>query len=127
MPESRGCTCAAWAVSNAASTARGRSARRAAGDGLRVEKPSGVSRTATDDLVMNGRGAVTSADAVIIGGGIVGVSTAYFLAEAGVRNVLVLEQATVGAGASGRAAGVMLLQGDSEPQLRFQLESIQIH
>jgi sarcosine oxidase, subunit beta len=76
---------------------------------------------------MNGRGAVTTADAVIIGGGIVGVSTAYFLAEAGVRNVLVLEQATVGAGASGRAAGVMLLQGDSEPQLRFQLESIQIH
>ena len=68
-----------------------------------------------------------TADAVVIGGGIVGVSTAFFLAEAGVRDVLVLERSTVGAGASGRAAGMMLLQGDSEQRLRFQLESIRIH
>jgi sarcosine oxidase, subunit beta len=70
---------------------------------------------------------VTTADVVIVGGGIVGVSTAYFLAASGVRNVLVLEQATVGAGASGRAAGVMLLQGESEQHLRWQLEGIEVH
>ena len=70
---------------------------------------------------------MVTADVVIIGGGIVGVSTGYFLAGSGVHNVLVLEQATVGAGASGRAAGVMLLQGGSEEHLRVQLESIEMH
>lgn len=70
---------------------------------------------------------MTNADVVIIGGGIVGVSAAYFLAEAGVRSVMVLERSTVGAGASGRAAGGMLLQGDSEDRLGFQLEGIRIH
>jgi len=68
-----------------------------------------------------------SADVVIIGGGIVGLSTAYFLSAAGVRDVVVLEQATVGAGASGRAAGVMLAQAGSEADLRFQLEAIAVH
>ncbi|HKV45796.1 MAG TPA: FAD-binding oxidoreductase [bacterium] len=68
-----------------------------------------------------------TADVVIVGGGIVGVSTALFLAEAGVRNVVLLERATVGAGASGRAAGMMLLQSRSEGALRFQMESVRIH
>ncbi len=68
-----------------------------------------------------------TADVAIIGGGIVGLSTAYFLSEAGIRDVVVLEQATVGAGASGRAAGVMIVQMGSEPDLRFQLEAIAVH
>jgi sarcosine oxidase, subunit beta len=68
-----------------------------------------------------------TADVVIVGGGIVGISTAYFLAGAGVRDVVVLEQGTVGGGATGRAAGVMLLQADSEASLRFQLEAVAVH
>jgi sarcosine oxidase subunit beta len=68
-----------------------------------------------------------TADVVIIGGGIVGISTAYFLAEAGVRDIVVLERATVGAGATGRAAGVMLMQSGSEAALRFQLEAVAVH
>jgi glycine/D-amino acid oxidase-like deaminating enzyme len=68
-----------------------------------------------------------TADVAVIGGGIVGLATAYFLSEAGVRDVVVLEQATVGAGASGRAAGVMLVQAGSEADLRFQLEAITVH
>jgi sarcosine oxidase subunit beta len=69
----------------------------------------------------------TIADVVVIGGGIVGLSAAYFLSEAGVRDVTVLEQATVGAGATGRAAGVMLLQSGSAADLRFQLEAVAVH
>jgi glycine/D-amino acid oxidase-like deaminating enzyme len=68
-----------------------------------------------------------SADVVIIGGGIVGISAAYFLVEAGVRDVVVLEQATVGAGATGRAAGVMLVQSGSDADLAFQLAAIAVH
>lgn len=68
-----------------------------------------------------------TADVVVIGGGIAGISTAYFLSEAGVRDIVVLEQAAVGAGASGRAAGIMLVQADSETDLRFQLEAIAVH
>jgi sarcosine oxidase subunit beta len=70
---------------------------------------------------------VESADVVVVGGGIVGVSTALFLAEAGVQSVLVLERETVGAGATGRAAGVMLLQGDAEDALGLQLEAVRLH
>lgn len=68
-----------------------------------------------------------TADVVIVGGGIVGISAAYFLAEAGVRDVVVLEQATVGAGATGRAAGIMLVQSGSAADLHFQLEAIAVH
>jgi len=68
-----------------------------------------------------------TADVAVIGAGIVGISTALFLTEAGVPNVVVLEQAHVGAGASGRAAGVMLVQAGSDDALRFQLECIALH
>ncbi|MDQ2831303.1 MAG: FAD-binding oxidoreductase, partial [Chloroflexota bacterium] len=44
---------------------------------------------------------------VIIGGGIAGASVAYFLAQMGVRDVLVLERSSVAAGASGRASGLV--------------------
>ncbi len=68
-----------------------------------------------------------TADIVIVGGGIVGTSTAFFLAASGVQNVLLLERDVVGAGATGRATGVMLLQGEAEEGLRLQLEAIRIH
>lgn len=67
------------------------------------------------------------ADVAVIGGGIVGLSTAYFLADAGVGRVVVLERDTVGSGATGRAAGGILLQGESEEALRWQLESLALH
>jgi glycine/D-amino acid oxidase-like deaminating enzyme len=57
--------------------------------------------------VVGGRsGEAASPDVAIIGGGIVGVSTAAFLAEAGAR-VRLYERSEVAAGASGRNSGVL--------------------
>ncbi len=52
-------------------------------------------------------GAVQPADAdvVIIGGGIMGVSTAFHLAEAGVRNVVLIERGELGTGSSAKPLG----------------------
>jgi glycine/D-amino acid oxidase-like deaminating enzyme len=49
------------------------------------------------------------AEAVVVGGGIVGVTTAWFLAERGV-DVVLLEQTELAAGASGRNLGYLLMQ-----------------
>ena len=48
--------------------------------------------------------ATSGSDVVIIGGGIVGISTAYYLAKAGIRSVIV-ERDAVGSHASGFAYG----------------------
>jgi glycine/D-amino acid oxidase-like deaminating enzyme len=48
-----------------------------------------------------------AADAIIIGGGITGVSTAFQLAGLGLRRVLVLEKKFVGAGGTGRSVGII--------------------
>lgn len=47
----------------------------------------------------------THADVVIIGGGIMGVSTAFHLAEAGVRNVVLIDRGELGAGSSAKPLG----------------------
>ncbi|WP_345600458.1 FAD-binding oxidoreductase, partial [Thermocatellispora tengchongensis] len=45
------------------------------------------------------------ADVVIIGGGIMGVSAAFHLAEAGVRNIVVVERSGLGTGSSAKPLG----------------------
>jgi sarcosine oxidase subunit beta len=50
-------------------------------------------------------------DAVVVGGGTVGAWCAYFLREAGLRDVALVERHTLGQGASSRAAGVVRTQG----------------
>ena len=47
----------------------------------------------------------TDADVVIIGGGIMGVSAAFHLAEAGVRNVVLIERGELGTGSSAKPLG----------------------
>lgn len=64
------------------------------------------------------------AGAIVVGGGIVGVSTAYHLAAAGVRDVLLLErEAGLGLGSTGRCAGGFRIQFSSEVNVRLSLES----
>jgi sarcosine oxidase subunit beta len=68
---------------------------------------------------------VETADIVIIGGGAVGASIAYHLAQRGVgRNVVLLERATLGSGSTGRSAGGIRSQFSTEINIRFSLESV---
>jgi sarcosine oxidase subunit beta len=69
-------------------------------------------------------GTTATAGAIVIGGGIVGVSAAYHLAAAGVRDVLLLErEAGLGLGSTGRCAGGFRHQFSSEMNVRLSLES----
>lgn len=71
----------------------------------RSEPPSYWHATAPAEMRSDDLPAV--ADVVVVGGGIIGVSTAYWLARAGVAVVLV-ERATLAAGATGRNGGLMV-------------------
>ncbi|MFE6739359.1 NAD(P)/FAD-dependent oxidoreductase [Streptomyces tubercidicus] len=46
-----------------------------------------------------------TADVVIVGGGVIGTSIAFHLAEAGVRNIVVVERGELGSGSSGKPIG----------------------
>jgi sarcosine oxidase subunit beta len=63
------------------------------------------------------------ADVVVVGGGTVGAWTAVLLAESGVENVVLIEAATLGDGASSRAAGMVRAQGGTETAIRLGLRS----
>ena len=67
----------------------------------------------------------TKADIVIIGGGVMGASTAYHLAARGCKNVLLLEKEEFfGQGATGRCAGGVRYQFATEANIRLSLESL---
>jgi sarcosine oxidase subunit beta len=66
-----------------------------------------------------------TADVVIIGGGIVGSSIAYYLSEAGCSNILVLErEARQGLGSTGRATGGVRAQFSTPINIQLSLYSI---
>jgi sarcosine oxidase subunit beta len=68
---------------------------------------------------------LNSADVIIIGGGIVGSSIAYHLAEAGCRDVLVLERETQqGKGSTGKSMGGVRAQFATPINIRMSLYSI---
>lgn len=64
-----------------------------------------------------------TADVVVVGGGTVGAWTAVLLAESGVENVALIEAATLGDGASSRAAGMVRAQGGTETAIRLGMRS----
>lgn len=61
----------------------------------------------------------TSADVVIIGAGIQGLSAAYHLAKLGIREVCVVEKEHIGAGSSGRSASMLMKQVSTETKVRM--------
>jgi sarcosine oxidase subunit beta len=66
-----------------------------------------------------------TADVVIIGAGAVGASIAYHLARRGMRDVVVLERETVGAGSTSKAAGGIRVQFGTRVEIEFSLRSIE--
>ena len=64
-------------------------------------------------------------DAVVVGGGVVGLSSAYYLARRGV-DVTVIERASVGAGNTGRANGGVRAQFSSPVSVALSTESIAV-
>jgi sarcosine oxidase subunit beta len=63
-----------------------------------------------------------TADAIIVGAGVHGASLAFHLAERGMR-ALVLEQAVVAAGATGRSSGLVRMHYDVEAEARLAWRS----
>jgi sarcosine oxidase subunit beta len=66
-----------------------------------------------------------TADAVVVGGGVMGASTAYHLAQRGVKNIVLLEKEEFfGQGATGRCAGGVRYQFATEINIRLSLASL---
>ncbi len=68
-----------------------------------------------------------SADAVIIGGGINGLTTAYELAKRGLKNVVVIEKNYIGSGSTGRCGGGIRQQWTTEENIRLAQESVAVY
>ena len=66
-----------------------------------------------------------SADVVVIGGGVSGLSSAFFLAKAG-KDVVVVEKGTVGSEASGRNGGMISERTDEPALIPLAVESIRL-
>ena len=67
---------------------------------------------------------VTSAEVVIVGGGVIGASIAYHLTQRGIRDVLVLERDRLGSGSTSRNAGGIRLQFSTEINVRMSQRSL---
>ncbi|MEW6243360.1 MAG: FAD-binding oxidoreductase [Bacillota bacterium] len=69
---------------------------------------------------------MTRADIVIVGGGIVGCSIAYHLAQRGMRRVVVLERSHIASGATGRCGAGVRMQWGTKPNCLVMKESIRM-
>lgn len=64
------------------------------------------------------------ASVVVVGGGIMGLATAYHLAKNGQRDIVVLERSYLNSGASGRNGGGMRMQWSTEQNVTLMQESM---
>jgi len=65
-----------------------------------------------------------TAEIIIIGGGIIGVSIAYHLAQKGAKGVVLLEKGLLGEGSTAKCAGGIRAQFSTEINIRFSLKSL---
>ena len=65
-----------------------------------------------------------TADVVIIGGGVVGTATAYYLAKSGRKNVVLVEKNTVCSGSTGRCGAGIRAQWGLELNCRMALSCL---
>jgi sarcosine oxidase subunit beta len=68
----------------------------------------------------------TSADVVVIGGGVNGLSTAFQLSRHGIQNVVVLEKRQLASGASGKSGALVRAHYTNPHEARLAHESIQV-
>ena len=68
---------------------------------------------------------VTS-DVVVIGGGVMGASILYNLADRGVNNLVMLERDTLGSGSTGRSSGAIRMHYSTEVNARLAWESLRV-
>ena len=68
-----------------------------------------------------------TADAIIIGGGVMGLCTALRLSEQGVRRVVLLEKRRIGAGSSGKSGAILRQHYSHETTIRMSRESLQFY
>ena len=66
-------------------------------------------------------------DVVIIGGGVHGLATAYYLGQRGVTNVAVLDKSYIGAGASGRNTAIIRSNYRTPEGVAFYDESVKLY
>ncbi len=69
----------------------------------------------------------TTADAVVIGGGVMGLCTALHLAEQGAQQVVLLEKRSIGAGSSGKSGAILRQHYSHETTIRMSRESLQFY
>ena len=67
-----------------------------------------------------------SAEIVIVGGGVVGLAIAYYLARRGLEDVVVVERGYLAEGASGRNGGGVRQQWSTELNIRLMQESVEL-
>ncbi len=67
------------------------------------------------------------AQAVVIGGGIAGVSVAYHLARAGLTDVLLLDKGELTSGSTHHAAGLVTQFNPSQTMMRFRRYSVELY
>lgn len=65
-----------------------------------------------------------TADAIVIGGGIIGCSTAYNLAKLGCKKVVLIEEKYLASGATGRCGAGVRMQWGTEPNCLLSRDSI---
>ncbi len=51
-------------------------------------------------------------DYLIVGGGVTGISSAYFLKQLGAKNIVLIEKDIIGSGATGKSAGMLSTRGE---------------
>lgn len=66
----------------------------------------------------------TDASVVVVGGGVVGLSVAFHLAEAGVRDIVVVERGALGCGSSGKPIGGVRAQFSDPVNIELGLRSL---
>jgi sarcosine oxidase subunit beta len=69
---------------------------------------------------------MTTADTIVIGGGVNGASTLFHLAQAGLRNVVLVERSHLAAGATGKSGALVRMHYTNPYETRLAHESLKV-